>query len=653
LTVSLNPGQTFADALNDTITYYGITVAQVSNLQVYGELDANDFTYIRTNMEATLQSLDMSETSISGNAIPDHAFDLCWRLTSVSMPNSVTTIGIWAFAATGLTSVSIPGSVTTIGDMAFAATALTDVTVYWATPLSNVAGNTFQGVNLASSTLHVPAGTKALYEAADVWKDFGTIVAPSLSVSPASLTFTAAGGSQNITLTTNVGWTATGSATWVSVSPASGSNSGTVSVTAAANTGDARTATITLTGGGITQTVSVSQAAASPASSLTLSSLSLTFSAAGSSQSISVTSNVGWTATGNAAWVTVSPASGSNNGAVSVTTAANTGDARTASVTLAGGGLTRTVDIRQAAAAAPPASSLTVSPTSLTFAATGSSQSIAVASNVSWTAAGSAAWVTVSPASGSNNGTVSVTAAANTAGDARTATITLTGDSITQTVSVTQGAAQQIVVEPSKPADNQGDIEVSLNIPIDDKFTVTFTVSLPAGFVLDPNATSLAVGLLSSFQLSITPLGNGGWQFTIKPKLSLLSATETSYLKVIQIVYKTEPSVANGNYEVKISDVNLSLNSGEVIHQDEIKVPVQVGNTTGNEGVEATDVFYANGILFVNTPSAERIDVYSVSGSLLYQAQKPAGEATFNLSHLPKGVYIVKGSSGWTEKIVK
>ncbi|MDR3260272.1 MAG: hypothetical protein LBT78_00395, partial [Tannerella sp.] len=29
LTVSLNPGQTFADALNDTITYYGITVAQV------------------------------------------------------------------------------------------------------------------------------------------------------------------------------------------------------------------------------------------------------------------------------------------------------------------------------------------------------------------------------------------------------------------------------------------------------------------------------------------------------------------------------------------------------------------------------------------------------------------------------------------------
>jgi hypothetical protein len=38
---------------------------------------------------------------------------------------------------------------------------------------------------------------------------------------------------------------------------------------------------------------------------------------------------------------------------------------------------------------------------------------------------------------------------------------------------------------------------------------------------------------------------------------------------------------------------------------------------------------------------------------LLYQAQKAVGKATFNLNHLPKGVLIVRGGSGWTGKIVK
>ena len=41
-------------------------------------------------------------------------------LTSVTIPDSVTSIGIWAFAGcTSLTSVTIPDSVTSIGSSAF------------------------------------------------------------------------------------------------------------------------------------------------------------------------------------------------------------------------------------------------------------------------------------------------------------------------------------------------------------------------------------------------------------------------------------------------------------------------------------------------------------------------------------------------------
>ncbi len=51
----------------------------------------------------------------SVTTIGEDAFNNCSGLTSVTIPNSVTSIGSYAFARTGLTSVNIPNSVTEIG----------------------------------------------------------------------------------------------------------------------------------------------------------------------------------------------------------------------------------------------------------------------------------------------------------------------------------------------------------------------------------------------------------------------------------------------------------------------------------------------------------------------------------------------------------
>lgn len=58
-------------------------------------------------------------TNIPVTAIMESGFSFCSSITSVTIPDSVTAIGQWAFSESGLTSITIPDSVTYIGHGAF------------------------------------------------------------------------------------------------------------------------------------------------------------------------------------------------------------------------------------------------------------------------------------------------------------------------------------------------------------------------------------------------------------------------------------------------------------------------------------------------------------------------------------------------------
>ena len=133
--------------------------------------------------------------------IGDRVFHTCTNLTTLNLPSSLESIGFSSLqrikvrsmvvpenitaldgyflaGCPGLTSVELPSTLTEIYQDSFSYDPkLKTVTCKAATPPVITAGHyVFAGTPIASATLRVPAGSKALYQAAEGWKDFGTIV---------------------------------------------------------------------------------------------------------------------------------------------------------------------------------------------------------------------------------------------------------------------------------------------------------------------------------------------------------------------------------------------------------------------------------------------------------------------------------------------
>ena len=67
-------------------------------------------------------------------------------------------------------------------------------------------------------------------------------------------------------------------------------------------------------------------------------------------------------------------------------------------------------------------------------------------------------------------------------------------------------------------------------------------------------------------------------------------------------------------------------------------------------GEAETSAWSDYGRLYVTSPVKEVIEVYALTGVIVHRATKQPGETVFDLN-VPRGIVIVKGSSGWVRKV--
>ncbi|HJM63869.1 MAG TPA: BACON domain-containing carbohydrate-binding protein, partial [Roseibacillus sp.] len=269
----------------------------------------------------------------------------------------------------------------------------------------------------------------------------------TLVINPPSRSISAERTTGRFTVLSEGEWTWTSDAVWLT-SPEATSQTGNqlFNYIATPNTTpEDRIASITVTSGDTNRTHTVIQEGL--AGSLTLRPAGNNLEAEGGTGSFYITSNITWTWSSNALWLTSNAStSQSGNQTITYSVAANTStQARTATITISAADLTRTHTVSQSAR------TLTVSPTTSSIAATGGNGAFTVSSNTAWNWSDNAAWLTSNEATTqSGNQTFSYSVARNTSTQARTATITLTAGGLARSHIVTQAAAEiTLTVRPT------------------------------------------------------------------------------------------------------------------------------------------------------------------------------------------------------------
>ncbi|MCF8365251.1 MAG: T9SS type A sorting domain-containing protein [Bacteroidales bacterium] len=161
-----------------------------------------------------------------------------------------------------------------------------------------------------------------------------------------------------------------------------------------------------------------------------------------------VISNVDWTVSETAEWLSVNPLSSSGNGWITATFDENTStSARSATITVSSEGLSDVIVTLNQAGAVPV---LTVTPSNQNVGATAGSTTFSIVSNTTWSTSETLEWLSIYPPYGTGNGALNASFTQNNTGMERVGEITVTTDGkVAVVVTVTQdGNLPELTADP-------------------------------------------------------------------------------------------------------------------------------------------------------------------------------------------------------------
>lgn len=277
--------------------------------------------------------------------------------------------------------------------------------------------------------------------------DSGDIITKNtLELSAYSLTFAGTGESKPIDVVCNAEFTVRDCPEWVSVSQ----SEATILVTAAPNpsTTLSRSGSLRVVCGQINRTVKLTQEAADE--QLVVATRQLEFASEGGTQRVELIANCAWEVAALPAWLTASPAAGSGNATVALTAAPSAEERpRAAAIVLrtVSRALSSVITVTQA----PFATTLTLSPTTLTLPAKRATATLHIGGNATWTAESDVPWAHIDATGGQGERTLTLTLDDNPTTARREATITVRSAQDSLTTVITQIGGTKPGADDNKP----------------------------------------------------------------------------------------------------------------------------------------------------------------------------------------------------------
>ena len=390
---------------------------------------------------------------------------------------------------------------------------------------------------------------------------------------------------QSITLSfsTNVAWSATVSADWLTISPSSGeAGKNSVKVEVEENrTGQPRSATITISDKESMQKVSVTVRQEALKASLTVSPESLEFSANKGEEMLNVTSNTDWVITKDAEWITLDSDKGKGLATIAAGVTENTSlTSRTGSITVStsDGSVKKTVSVRQSGADVV----FSVDKNEHSVAAAGGDFTVKVTRNIGYKINSQPEWVKQPDKANSGNvDTYTFTAEANTSTEAREGIIVFCNDN-NECVPVTvkqAGANATLSVSPAELTFTANTESKSLDVTSNTAWTAASGASW-AKLNKTNGSGNAQIAVTAEENTAITQRSATITIKTADGKASATVKVTQSAANVIFSVDKNEHSVAaaGGDFTVKVTrNIGYKINSQPEWVKQTGKVPS--GNT--------------------------------------------------------------------------